>query len=179
MKDLFVYIVTNERRTTLYIGVTGDLQNRAWQHGNSEGSAFTRKYNLTDLIYFEVYPDPLAAIAREKQLKGWTRAKKEALIARLNPGWRDLGPELFGENPKTYGHPERSIGPALRADAQSKDPAESPATSPKEAQRRHRQDLCRATAQSRATRPGERRGPSTPFSPAKPGENSAQDDRGF
>jgi putative endonuclease len=97
VKSLFVYILTNERRTTLYIGVTNNLEGRVWQHQNEDGARFTRKYNLTVLIYYEAYPDPKSAIAREKQLKGWNRAKKEALIATLNPGWEDLAPALFGE----------------------------------------------------------------------------------
>ena len=99
MKDLFVYIVTNERRTTLYIGVTNDLQARVWNHRHGEGSAFTKRYHLGVLIDYEVSPETLAAIAREKQLKGWTRAKKEALIATINPQWRDLGAELFQQHP--------------------------------------------------------------------------------
>ncbi len=99
MKDLFIYIITNERRTTLYIGVTNNLESRVCQPRHGEGSAFTRCYNLAVLIYYESIPDPLAAIAREKQLKGWTRAKKEKLIATLNPEWRDLGLELFHPAP--------------------------------------------------------------------------------
>ncbi|MEI9894407.1 MAG: GIY-YIG nuclease family protein [Chthoniobacter sp.] len=99
MKDLFVYILTNERRTTLYIGVTNNLEGRVWQHQNRQGSHFTRQYNLTVLIYYETYPDPLSAIAREKQLKGWKREKKEALIATLNPEWEDLGAKLFSNEP--------------------------------------------------------------------------------
>ena len=105
MKDLFIYIVTNERRTTLYIGVTNNLQSRVWQHRHGEGSTFTRRCNLAVLIYYEAFPDPLAAIAREKQLKGWTRAKKEKLIATLNPEWRDLGLELFHPSPASPTHP--------------------------------------------------------------------------
>ncbi len=96
MKDLFVHILTNERRTTLYIGVTNNLEGRLWQHQNSGGSAFTNRYNLTVLVYYEAFPDPLSAIAREKQLKGWKREKKEALIATINPNWDDLPPHLFG-----------------------------------------------------------------------------------
>jgi putative endonuclease len=99
MKDLFVYILTNERRTTLYIGVTNNLEGRLWQHQHKQGSRFTRQYNLTVLIYYETYPDPLSAIAREKQLKGWKREKKEALIATLNPDWDDLGVKLFANEP--------------------------------------------------------------------------------
>jgi len=98
VKELFVYILTNERRTTLYIGVTNNLEGRLWQHQNGVGSKFTHQYNLTVLIYYETWPDPASAIARETQLKGWTRAKKEALISTLNPNWEDLAPSLFGED---------------------------------------------------------------------------------
>jgi putative endonuclease len=96
MKDVFVYILTNDRCTTLYIGVTNNLESRVWQHQNGEGSKFAKKYNLGRLVYYEVYPYPAAGIAREKQLKGWNRAKKETLIATTNPEWRDLSMELFG-----------------------------------------------------------------------------------
>ena len=96
MKDLFVYILTNERRTVLYVGVTNNLEGRLWQHQNGQGSAFTKQYNLTVLVYYEAFPDPLSAIAREKQLKDWKRDKKEALIATINPNWDDLAPALFG-----------------------------------------------------------------------------------
>jgi putative endonuclease len=110
VKDLFVYIITNERRTTLYIGVTNVLQRRLWQHQNREGSHFARQYNLTVLIYYEVYPDPTSAIAREKQLKGWKREKKEALIATLNPNWDDLAPKLFGaDSPVVRRDPSTSL----------------------------------------------------------------------
>jgi putative endonuclease len=97
VKEVFVYILTNERCTTLYIGVTNNLESRLWQHQNGEGSKFAKSYNLSRLIYYEACPYPAAGIAREKQLKGWTRAKKEALIARMNPEWRDLAPEIFGK----------------------------------------------------------------------------------
>lgn len=98
MKDLYVYILTNERRTTLYIGVTNNLEGRLWQHQNDEGSQFARRYNLTLLVYYETYPDPTSAIARETQLKGWSRAKKDALISKLNPAWENLAPMLFGDD---------------------------------------------------------------------------------
>ncbi|WP_064736169.1 GIY-YIG nuclease family protein [Chthoniobacter flavus] len=98
MKDLFVYILTSERRTTLYIGVTNNLEGRLWQHQNGEGSKFAHHYNLTVLVYYETWPDPASAIARETQLKGWTRAKKDALISTLNPTWEDLAPSLFGKD---------------------------------------------------------------------------------
>ena len=90
----FVYIVTNERHTVLYIGVTNDIDRRVNAHSLHLGSAFARKYNATKLIYSETFPDPAAAIAREKQLKNWSRSKKEALIARNNPEWCDLTLEM-------------------------------------------------------------------------------------
>src|SRR5262249_7930300 len=93
----WIYILTNQRHTVLYIGITNGLGKREWQHAAGQGSGFTRKYNVNKLIYYENFDDPRAAIAREKQLKRWSRAKKEWLIARLNPDWCDLGAELFGD----------------------------------------------------------------------------------
>ena len=95
MKTLFVYIMTNHLRTTVYIGVTNDLARRVWQHQRGELEGFTKDYRLTLLVYFEVFPEPRAAIAREKQLKGWRRTRKDALINTMNPEWRDLSGELF------------------------------------------------------------------------------------
>ncbi len=112
MKDLFVYILTNERRTTLYIGVTNNLEGRLWQHQNGEGSNFASKYNLTILVYYEVYPAPASAIARETQLKGWNRAKKEALISTLNPTWGNLAPMLFGDDSLVVGRDSSTPCPA-------------------------------------------------------------------
>ena len=86
----FVYILTNTHNTTIYIGVTNDLQRRLYEHKNHLVSGFTKQYNLHKLVYFECTSDVRAAIAREKQLKGWTRAKKNALIERENPQWRNL-----------------------------------------------------------------------------------------
>jgi len=94
-ETFYVYILTNQRHTVLYIGITNSLECRLSQHGAPGRYHFTQRYNTTKLIYFEVYPDPLAAIAREKQLKGWRRSKKEALIAKSNPEWRDSAWEMF------------------------------------------------------------------------------------
>ena len=97
----FVYIVTNsDRHTVLYIGITNDLERRRNEHSLGRGSAFARQYNAHKLIYFEAYPDPASAIAREKQLKRWSRAKKEALIARSNPERRDLFEEMYSFLPR-------------------------------------------------------------------------------
>ena len=85
MKKSFVYIITNTYRTTLYIGVTSDLKKRAMEHIEGFGSAFTEKYNLKDLIYFEEFSDINQAIEREKQLKNWHRQWKLNLIKEQNP----------------------------------------------------------------------------------------------
>ncbi len=90
MKSFFVYMVTNQARTVLYIGVTNELNRRVWEHQNGYISGFTKKYNCDRLVYFDNFPEPTAAIAREKQLKGWTRAEKNALVDTLNPSWADL-----------------------------------------------------------------------------------------
>ena len=78
---------------TLYVGVTNDLQRRVYEHKQKLTPGFTRKYNLTLLVYFEATPDIRAALAREKQIKGWLRAKKVALIESINPNWLDLSTE--------------------------------------------------------------------------------------
>ncbi len=90
MKGGFVYIMSNKNRTTLYIGVTSDLKTRIADHKNGIGSKFTSKYNLTDLLYFEEFPDIYQAIDREKQLKNWKREWKINLIKALNPSLNDL-----------------------------------------------------------------------------------------
>ncbi|MDQ6625367.1 MAG: GIY-YIG nuclease family protein [Verrucomicrobiota bacterium] len=95
-QNYFVYMLTNsDRHTVLYIGVTNDVERRANEHSLGMGGAFSRKYNSHKLIYFEAFPDPESAIAREKQLKRWNRAKKEMLIAKRNPTWRNLGEEMW------------------------------------------------------------------------------------
>lgn len=89
-KNYYVYIMSNHSRR-LYIGMTNDLARRVYEHKNKLVAGFSSKYELTRLVYYEVFNSPLEAIAREKQLKGWTRAKKIALIEESNPIWEDLG----------------------------------------------------------------------------------------
>ena len=97
MGDYWVYILSNlPRRTVLYIGITNSLQVRLSQHQRASRGSFTGRYNAHHLIYYEHYPEPGMAIARETQLKGWRRSKKEKLITGFNPEWRDLGEEMFG-----------------------------------------------------------------------------------
>ena len=92
MKDYYVYIMSNVSRT-LYVGVTNDLQRRVHEHKQKLSQGFTSKYNLTLLVYFEATSDVEAAIAREKQIKGWLRAKKVSLIESVNPKWLDMSAE--------------------------------------------------------------------------------------
>ena len=94
MNEYYIYIMTN-KSGTLYIGVTSDLQRRVYQHKNKLVEGFSKKYNITRLVYYEVTTDIDAAIAREKQIKGWLRAKKIALIKSINPNRRDLSEEWF------------------------------------------------------------------------------------
>ncbi len=91
--NYYVYIMSNASKT-LYVGVTNDLARRVVTHRNKTGSAFVRKYNVTRLVYFEATQDVSAAIAREKQIKGWVRSKKVALIESLNHQWKDLSKEF-------------------------------------------------------------------------------------
>ena len=93
-KQFFVYLLTNSRRTVLYTGVTNDLQRRVYEHREKLADGFTRRYNVSHLVYYEAADDPAAAIAREKQIKAGSRKMKEALIAKMNPTWKDLYEEL-------------------------------------------------------------------------------------
>ena len=93
MKNSFVCILSNNSRT-LYIGVTNNLERRIYEHKNKSIDGFTRKYNLTKLVYYEVFGEITLAIAREKQLKGWLRKKKIELIESTNSGWDDLSINL-------------------------------------------------------------------------------------
>src|SRR5687767_9500134 len=86
----FVYMMTNRWKNVLYTGVTNSLEKRIWQHKNRVVAGFTKKYNCDRLAYFEEYGEIDQAIAREKQIKGWSRARKNALINAQNPEWNDL-----------------------------------------------------------------------------------------
>ena len=86
----FVYILSNWNDSVLYIGVTGNLPRRLYEHRNHLVDGFSSKYNTEKLVYFEETTDVYSAISREKQLKGWTRKKKNELIVKMNPEWKDL-----------------------------------------------------------------------------------------
>jgi len=89
MGQYYVYIMAN-RSDTLYTGVTNDLERRAYEHQQKVADGFTKKYNLGMLVYYEATDDVQSAIRWEKQIKGWLRSKKIALIESMNPHWRDL-----------------------------------------------------------------------------------------
>lgn len=89
MNNYYVYIMTNYSKT-LYTGVTNDLNRRIYEHKQKLIPGFTQKYNITKLVYFEETSNVNAAIAREKQIKGWLREKKITLIESINPEWNDL-----------------------------------------------------------------------------------------
>lgn len=93
-RQYYVYILSNDRNTVLYVGVTNDLIRRVYEHRMHLASGFTSRYNVHKLVYFEACEDVLSAITREKQLKGGSRRQKIALIESRNSEWRDLAPTL-------------------------------------------------------------------------------------
>jgi Predicted endonuclease containing a URI domain len=96
LASYYVYILTNKSKT-LYTGLTNDLKRRVYQHRNKLIPGFTCQYKLNRLVFFETTTDVRAAITREKQIKGWTRRKKLALIESVNPRWRDLSVDWYRE----------------------------------------------------------------------------------
>jgi len=93
-KTYYIYILASQKNGTLYTGVTNNLLERINQHKNKVIKGFTEKYNVNQLVYYEVFHDIHAALNREKQLKTWKRAWKLKLIEDFNPGWRDLYGDL-------------------------------------------------------------------------------------
>ena len=106
MPQYYVYIMASHRGT-LYTGVTNDLERRAYEHKHGIGSQFTKKYNVSKLVYYETTDDVLSAIGREKQIKAWRRSKRVVLIESLNPYWEDLAEEWYD--------PTTSPDPSLRS----------------------------------------------------------------
>ncbi|NMA48828.1 MAG: GIY-YIG nuclease family protein [Tissierellia bacterium] len=87
-------MITNWNNKVLYTGVTNDLERRMYEHKNKLVKGFTSKYNVDKLVYFDVTSDIVSAISREKEIKGWSRKKKNQLVESINPKWRDLTKEL-------------------------------------------------------------------------------------
>ena len=97
-KQFFVYIMTNgPKSAVLYTGITGNLPHRVWQHKSKLTPGFTSRYNLTQLVYYERFFYPDAAIDREKEIKGWRRSKKIKLIESMNPKWENLAKDWGNE----------------------------------------------------------------------------------
>ena len=94
-KQYYVYILTNTYNKVLYIGVTNNIVRRLEEHRGHFVKGFSSKYKLHKLVYIEQFDDPITAISREKELKGWIRQKKDALISSMNPKWEDLALSLF------------------------------------------------------------------------------------
>ena len=86
----YVYLMTNYTNTVVYTGVTNNLERRVFEHKNKLQKGFTQRYNIKKLIYFETTSNIISAIEREKQIKGWTRQKKNELVNTTNPKWNDL-----------------------------------------------------------------------------------------
>lgn len=100
----YVYMMTNKRMNVLYIGVTSNLEYRVYEHKNKLLRGFTQRYHVNALVWYEEYDDMYEAIAREKQLKGWTRTKKEKLIRELNPIWRDMSEGWYDDRKSKHRH---------------------------------------------------------------------------
>ncbi|MGL4611886.1 MAG: GIY-YIG nuclease family protein [Trueperaceae bacterium] len=90
MGQYYVYIMTNKRRSVLYTGMTNNLIRRVLEHKEKRADGFTKRYNVTNLVYYEVAETASAAITREKQIKGGSRQDKLNLIKKMNPDWLDL-----------------------------------------------------------------------------------------
>jgi len=92
IRQYWIYILVSGSGNAVYIGVTNNIERRIWEHRNGQGSEFAKKYRATRLVYSEEYDNPNDAIAREKQLKGWRRERKNELVRTINPEFRDLMP---------------------------------------------------------------------------------------
>ena len=90
MKSYYVYIMSNQTDSTLYVGVTANLERRSVEHKEKMRDGFTKRYNISKLVYAEKFENVNDAIAREKQIKKWRREKKNALVQSVNPEWNDL-----------------------------------------------------------------------------------------
>ena len=93
-EQYYIYLLSNPMRTVIYTGVTNNLKRRVAAHKSDTREGFVKKYNVTDLVYFEIFEDPYSAITREKQIKAGSRANKVDLIESMNKSWEDLYEKL-------------------------------------------------------------------------------------
>jgi len=112
----YVYILQSVSRRVLYIGVTGNLEYRLFQHKKHVFDGFAAKYRCERLVYYERWGQVHDAIRREKQLKGWRREKKEWLITQANPHWKDLSKEWWDELQRLWAPAEKIKCPSVRED---------------------------------------------------------------
>jgi putative endonuclease len=117
-KQFYVYMMSNRWLNVLFPGVTNSLNARVWQHKNGAAPGFTKKYNCDRLVYFEMYDEVKVAIEREKQLKRWSRSKKNRLIEMSNPDWLDLASDWYAD---VSSRPSEASGgtPFLRSDGRA------------------------------------------------------------
>ncbi|MGQ0527697.1 MAG: GIY-YIG nuclease family protein [Alphaproteobacteria bacterium] len=101
MKQYFMYFLTKWTNEVLYTGVNDNLERRTFEHKHKLAEGFSKKYELVKVVYFEVFDDPRSAIAREKQIKNWSRKKKDILVMKINPEWRDLSQDWYDADPST------------------------------------------------------------------------------
>jgi len=86
----YVYILTNWNNKVMYVGMTNNLERRILEHKSKLIEGFTKKYNVTNLVYYEVFDDVKVCIEREKEIKGWRREKKNKLVEKVNPKWKEI-----------------------------------------------------------------------------------------
>ncbi len=103
-KYYYVYIMTNSANTVFYTGITNDLIKRVYEHKGKLAEGFTKKYNATKLVYYEIFEDSYNAISREKQIKSGSRSKKILMINKINPDWSDLWEEIASSS-RHFGTP--------------------------------------------------------------------------
>lgn len=94
-KQYYIYILSNYSRSTLYCGITNDLKRRVWEHKHDLVKGFSQKYQIHDLVYYEIFEDPENAIEREKQIKNYSRLRKEKIVLQFNPKVEDLYPSIL------------------------------------------------------------------------------------
>ena len=109
----YVYILTNNRHTVFYTGITNNIDNRVFLHKVKFNKGFTARYNCTKLVYYEEFPDPTEAIHREKQVKKYRRNWKKEMITKMNPEWRDLSENWYDPREiESFKEAMRDRGPA-------------------------------------------------------------------
>jgi putative endonuclease len=123
----YIYILQSSSRRALYIGMTNNLHRRVFEHKTHRHESFTDQYNAVRLVFWERYDDVYKAIARETQLKRWRREKKLWLIARFNPGWKDLAADWLDHMPTECVDPHEAASEAMEGGG----PAQGPSTCPR------------------------------------------------